>query len=73
MSDIKYPFPSEVVLLIDEETKLVAEIASRLLLGGEKNFLKVAFELVDSVLELQQTRQQKRMDSEFRRRKGQWG
>lgn len=73
MSDIKYPFSSEVTLPIDEETKLVAEIASRLMVGGEKEFLAVAFKIVDSVLEIQQARQQKRQEKEFRRRNGQWG
>ena len=73
MSDIKYPFPSEVTLPIDEETKLVAMVASRLLVGGVEKHITMAFGLVDSVLAIQQVRQQKRQETEFKRRKGQWG
>jgi hypothetical protein len=70
VSDIKYPFSVEVALPIDEETKLVSQIAAMLLIDKIDNYVEAAFQLVDSVLQIQQQRQTRRLEIEFKRRKG---
>ena len=70
MDGVRPVAPVEVALRIDDETRIVAELAARFIHLDPQEAVKRSFAMLDLILETQVGRFEDRMKAEYRRRRG---